>query len=505
MSELATKINKFNGGMTSNARSGNAEACRVIKHFDNYSLDSKLTPYRSMEVDAVVESSLDTLRITKMLVANAKLYGFGAVSDVDSHAKVYVKSTGADPTTAWTTASGTATSASGGALSDVLFLAYHNYLYGGNSTGIWKYGDITSGGGEAFTYNEYTTHGATAQGLVHSKDDIMYIPSNNLILVNNSGSWSVGLTLPTNSVVNCICEYGNYLAIACDQADGTSVVYLWDRDSSLSTLSEKIDWGVGSLKLIECIGGVLTGISVSSAGLNSISPEVLFKYYSGLTVIIFEQFATSLATIKADKQKFNDVFYFLAEMTINSVVLKGLWKIFKKADGKLTVSFDRLVRNDTALNAGGLKGFLRWGDYVFIAHLIPTNSAYSIYRTNDQEIYTATSVYESKIFNAVPGAGGRRFGDSTLSKKLIGVSVSTEPLPANGSVSLYYKIDSETSWTLIFTNTTDNSISHSAVKIESSGANLPQHKEIQFRIESTGGAEITELDFLIELIPKRPY
>ena len=56
------------------------------------------------------------------------------------------------------------------------------------------------------------------------------------------------------------------------------------------------------------------------------------------------------------------------------------------------------------------------------------------------------------------------------------------------------------SFTTIFTNTTDNSISQSNVD------SLPkEYKEIQFRIESTGNAEITGLTFKEEVTGKRNY
>lgn len=497
---ITTTISIFDGGMTSDARTKRTDVARIIKHFDNYTFPSKLVPHRDMEVDAISESSLDTYRISKFALLNGTMYGSGVIGGGDAHTRVYKKLTDGDPTSVWSIGDGTNSSGSSVA-TDVLFLGYRNYLYGSNTGGVWKYGDVTAGAGAAFVYNEYTTSVPTGQGLVHSKDDIMYYPSNNLIIknINISGSgvgFSVGLTLPTNSTITSICEYGNYLAIACDQVDGTSVVYLWDRDSSLATLSEKIDWGVGSLKLIEVVGGVLCGISQTSTSLTSLMPKAMFKMWTGSTVVTFQEFVCSLVTIKADKQKFNNLFYFLAEMAIDGTTLRGLWKIYKKPSGEMTISFDQLPQNDTALTANAMKGFIRWGDYTFISFLQASDSAYKIYRTNDQAVYTASSTYEFVIFN---------LEDSSLMKKLVGVTAMTEPLPAMGQIVLKYKKDEDSSWTTIYTHTTDNSISHSAINIESTGANLPEYKEIQFQIISTGGAVPTGLTFDSEITGKRPY
>jgi len=81
----------------------------------------------------------------------------------------------------------------------------------------------------------------------------------------------------------------------------------------------------------------------------------------------------------------------------------------------------------------------------------------------------------------------------------------TDALPAAGQVVLKYRKDEDTSFTTIFTHTTDNSISHDAVNIESSGAQLPEFREIIFRIESTGNAKITGLKFKYDVLPKNAY
>jgi formylmethanofuran dehydrogenase subunit D len=81
-------------------------------------------------------------------------------------------------------------------------------------------------------------------------------------------------------------------------------------------------------------------------------------------------------------------------------------------------------------------------------------------------------------------------GDSSKIKGLKSVSVQTVGLPTAGQIVLKYKKDEELTWTTIFTNTTDSSVSHEASNIESTGANLPQFKDIQFRVEATGNAEV---------------
>lgn len=500
MSLIPTKLAEFDNGMTTDLRNGNPSMSAIVSHFDNYTIPTKLTPHRSMELDATVESTLDEFQITKILNTTSGIYGFGAVSSIDSHACIYTKNTPTDPATGWTLAFA-GTSASGGTRNDLLFILYRNYLYGGNNGGIWKYGDIT--GIAAFTYNEYTTHPATGQGLVVG--DILYVPSGNLLLQNDQltgAGWSVGLTLDTNLTIKSLAEMpGGNIAIGCDRADGTSITYLWNRDTTQQPY-DRIPWGFGTIKHIENLGGSLVGISITSMTTTSLTPQVHFKQWTGSRLVTFARFNCTLATFTGDKQKFNDLFYFLAEITLNGSALKGLWKIFEKPNGQLVVSFDRLPRNDTALDAGGLKGFQRIGDYVFISHLIPTTGKYTVWRTNDQAIYSATSVFETIIFNSVLGLRNKHIPDSSQYKDFVGATPTTEALPSGASIVLKYKIDADSSWTTFLTHNTLSSLSTS---INQLAAQIGQHKELKLRIESTGGAELTGLDLLQDVTDKKPY
>ena len=152
--------------------------------------------------------------------------------------------------------------------------------------------------------------------------------------------------------------------------------------------------------------------------------------------------------------------------------------------------------NDTALVTGDqTPAFIIVGDYTFITRV--ASGTWTVSKTNDQTNYTTSSIYESKIFNTGQGAG------SSLVKDLVGVTVTTESLPIAGRVRLDYAIDNNIgggSWTNILDETTDNSISFSSIT-----GLAKEYKEIQFRIRSTGNAEITSLSFKEEVVGKRNY
>lgn len=489
-------LHEWAGGQTNDSRDPDTNQYRVIKHFDNYTNNSMLVPHRSMKV-METESSMDLLGITKFTVALGNLYGLGVVNrGVDNHTQLYKLVAAGDPTSTWTTVSGATSSSS--VETNLFLILYHNFFYGANTGGIWQFGDIT--GSPSFTYNKYTSHIPTAPGLVHSKDDILYIPSNNLILAMNdsaldgSASFAVALTLPAGSTINAICEDGNYLDIACDQPDGSSVVYQWDRQTTLNTLSEKIDWGAGSLKLIESIGGLLCGISMSAANATALTPKVMFKYWTGARVVTVQEFLSTLITISAIKQKFNNLFYFLAEITIDGTAYKGVWKIYKNPQGNMATSFDRLPRNDTMLDAASLLGFYRWGDYIFVAYTVPSTGAYTIWRTDDQANFLATSIIETTINPAMPEA------DRPLKKKLISVGATYDPIVA-GSATIKYRIDGG-AWRTIFTESTVGTV-RTEPYTKDTDTN-PQFfgdgTEFEFHIETTGGVQPTGLVYKYDIL-----
>ena len=80
----------------------------------------------------------------------------------------------------------------------------------------------------------------------------------------------------------------------------------------------------------------------------------------------------------------------------------------------------------------------------------------------------------------------------------------TEAMPTAGQIVLSYKADGETSYTTIFTNTTDDDVYHEAVNIESSGLTLPEFREISFRIASTGNVVVKGLKFRHTERPDNP-
>ena len=508
---LETTINRFDGGIVNDPRNDTEAVARMITNFDALTDSRRLIPYRSGE-DGHDNASTETIKnfcIARRQSSNPthSLYGLG-ITPGGGLAEVYYK----DITTGgsndlgdngWTETANNA-AASGGTNFD-LFVFYrkttvaNSRIYGASGgTRIWSY-DPT--GTVAFDDDGVNvTYTNIAQGVVHPKDDILYVPYDNKIAVKNQAvAWNLtGLTLPESHYITSICPFGNYLAIATAplSAVGDSLVYLWDRDSTLTTLSEVINWGSETLNVIGEVDGVLIGISSASGSSIRFNQRLVFKYLSVSNAIKFEELLSSTTILLLiAKQQINNRLHFMAQLTLNGAVREGVWSVGRNyRSGGFSIIHERTPDNDTAMVGGNLHNFVYVGDYLLQSYT--TSGAVAMSKTNDQATYTAKSVYETKISND---------GDTSLKKQLIGVTVTFENLPAAGQVVLKYKIDDESSYTTIFTEADEGEISHSAVNIESSGARLPEYKEVSFRIESTGGAVITGLSWQSEVVGKRNY
>ena len=85
--------------------------------------------------------------------------------------------------------------------------------------------------------------------------------------------------------------------------------------------------------------------------------------------------------------------------------------------------------------------------------------AFAVSKTDDANSSIHTAIYESKIFNG---------GDSSIYKNLRDITLTHDPLPDNATIRLLYSVDNfiGLAWGRIFTNTTNRSISRSAIRIE---------------------------------------
>jgi hypothetical protein len=504
------KITKFDGGMSDDMRQPFNNVGSLIKHFNVFDNPYKLTPYRSTEADTNDGSSATGMKQydvrTFQLGSDGKVYGLGV--NASGYPKVVSK---ASPLTGnWTleaTAEGDAARIPG------CFIEWAGAFWFFETGKLCKW---TIGGAVTYTTLGSGVGTVTPQGVIGSDNNlyVFYNSSNSsrIARINSSGTVYDGVfsNIPSNMRITSACRYGSYLAIglatgntATTAPTGRSTVFLWDM-ASTTTPSDVIDWGEGTLMCLGNVEGRLVGISDKylSSTLGMTRGSMVIRMWSGGMPQVMKEIVANQSVTQGrflnDVVVKNNKMYWVASVpfglstTTESTFNLGIWVFGRKnVNSNFTLSLDYIEEGVDTSNFK-IVSFGAVGEYWFINH----SADGSITRTDDTATYSFDSIYESQIFNN---------DNSSETKKLVGVTVFTAPMPTAGSITLKYRKDEESSWTEIFTHTTDDSISHSAINIESSGATLPQYKEIQFQITSTGGAEITGFKFKFDTILKDLY
>jgi len=499
MAKRKVVIQKFNGGMADDVREQSSNKCALSKNFDIFSHPHRMVPHYDMEADendGSTETGMRQYKVEDFVYATSgKLYGLGRKAASD-HTKLFIKATPSTGNWAVPASSESALARVKGCLFE-----YNDKLLGFESTNkIFEYGDLS--GTPTYSANAVTL-GATitsvANGLV-GRDDQGYMFYNNIV-VRVASDFTVtdsALTLPAHLKITSATRYGDYLAIACapkataNAIDGLpSVVYLWDYTSS--DVSETIDFGDGNLMVLETIENQLIGISErgfnSSVGLRP-DTEIIFRVYNGGTAqIVKEAYAIATTTsnrLKQYKAVRKSRLYFAASLstaTNGTTFNEGVWSIGRvKGTNNYALALEYIEESATLNNP--VLSFQIAGDYVWMAWGIIGN----ISKTNESAAaFTFTSVWESIKFNG---------GDINKTKRLVGVAVSKAT--TTGQVVVKYKTEADSDFVTIHTMATGSAVSQELIKIVSTGKNLPEFQEIQFRLESTTGAEITGFKFVYE-------
>ena len=484
---VSLKINNFAGGVSDDPRQETGSGFIISKHFDIFSNPHRLTPYRSLEADThdgSTATGMKQYRVLDFLYASssAKLFGLGKTAG--GLTKIVNK---ADATTGnWTLPS---SSEGNGAVKNGCFIEYKDSLFGFQGTNqIWKYGLLS---GTPTIANSASTTGSTitsvAQGLVFN--DYLYLPYNNKIWrATDATTFSDAyLLLPTNFKITSLTQFGKYIAIAVapiSTFNGVSKVFLWDGTST--DIQESIDWGEGELRILETIEGMLVGVTdrylnnAVGAGRGSMIIQV---YSGGIPQVIKEVFTKKLTakTMPISKAVKNNRLFFAAKIMTNDAGTEydeGIWSFGRKnINYPFALTLDVI---DESINTSGIQAFGTAGNFFFITH---SNDG-SIDKTNDESVYTYSSILETQIIN---------FGDVDSDKKIEVLKVSFRKLVSGETVTLKYKADDATSWTTIGSVSTAGRISRSFTGIEATDVNFASGREYKFQVISTGGAEITGL------------
>lgn len=335
--------------------------------------------------------------------------------------------------------------------------------------------------------NTSATISSVANGII-AKDDNGYIFYNNIVVrIYPSGTvQDQALKLPTNLKITSVCNFGNYMAIGCSPTsiyNGVSKVFLWNLYSP--DVQEVIDWGEGELRVLENVEGMLIGVTdrylnnASGAGRGSM---IIQGYTGGSPQVLKEVFTEKLNGITMPNYKAvkNNRLFFVAKIMTNTAGTtydEGIWSFGRKnSQYQFALSLDYIDEN---ISTSGIQSFGSAGNFFFIAH----SADGSVDKINDSAVYTMTSLLETQVLN---------FGEVDNDKRLESFKVSFRKLATGESLTLKYKIDGATTFTTIGTFSTVGALSHTFLREETNAKDFTSGREFLFRMESTGGLEITD-------------
>lgn len=467
------KIDRFDGGISEDKRSKDYTRYSITKGFDAFNYAYKLKPLSG--TTARETKTADIVKFEYALGPSSTYYifGFGTTTD-GTKTEVWRYNSGSNT---WEEFSNN-TSGVGGRNENVFF-HYKNWLYMliSGTTIIRCNTTAASAFNDSYQTMAYTT---AVQPVLHPVDDIAYFFGNNTIYSlddpdGTGAGWNTEISIPSNMDIVSACAYGNYLAIAAvtnGDYGKKSFVYLWDRDSI--SWNDVIDFGSGEIMRLACLDNKLIAIVDSY-------PNMVIREANGLTCKELNFIKSNLgANLSINcSQVVNNRLYFSIDLDGDNA-RNGIWAV--DSNGKLALELQ-------VSDADSYEGFYFDNYYWWIAH---SNDG-SVDRTESSS-GAPTSVYESLIF-----------GDTNINKKLLSVGVMTEPLTFNGNyIKLEYRTRETGTYVEIFTKGTRYYTYLDAVTHETASTgisiydNLPEFREIQFRITSTNGDAITGLVFKYE-------
>ena len=160
---------------------------------------------------------------------------------------------------------------------------------------------------------------------------------------------------------------------------------------------------------------------------------------------------------------------------------KGNWYF------EITDEFD----DDSSINQGFIRNYNQW----LFAHSIDGTTSVETMQYTPFSGSSGSTTYNSTLITRLID-----HGDRTTSKSNLGVTVTCEPLSANGTISLYYKRPDDSSWALLKTQDTEDATRLMFVN----NGTIPNYREIQFKIVFQG-AVITGFEETSIFVKDKPY
>lgn len=490
--------NNFSGGWADDIREPTATKVHVAENFDLFSNPRKASPL-STTTDDTGAGAKQIIKMTNTEGTIAFAYGLGIV-DGSNRTKIFGKATA---TAAWADTSIASVQATGGTSRDTtMMVLYKDKLYGTQRDGggthfVWE-GNVSE---NSFTdeYSGSSGIGATGQGIVHSHDDVLYIPDGDGIsTLNNTTIGKDTLSLPSNMSAVSIAQYFNFLAVGMTPLNTNEDmhVFLWDRVNT--DVTETINLGPGTLLWVAEAEGSLfvASIQTTSYTANSAGEDklVIGKYVGrGEFETVFEiinEGGHSGSKFGNQVWKEGEKIYFAGGTTRSGVRRDGLWVIGRRTPKEpFGITMEMFDDNGT-LNPNPIDNrmiFKKSGRW-YLKNQEPSSISEVTYSTN---LFTSgTSIIETVVNPAM--AAQDRFEH----KEFRTFSINHTPLSIDGTIVVKYQKDENigtTTWSTFLTSDVQNDIKKDA------DPEIGDFREVRFRIESTEEGEPIGFEYTYEV------
>lgn len=483
-------IDTFDGGHAEDLRTHQTNECAQCLNFDIYTNPHKLIPIRDSVSETYTDvAGVDTIELSDVGVCTISGTSYPTAVGYESGASVkpafYTRVSGA------MNGDWSQQAVGAGEFRKGTMVTYQNLAYtmatDGRLQRFDSAGSVTTVGTASGTSSI-----AWPRPFVHPEDGILYIVWGNVISRWNATTSTFDNTttiLPVGYTATSLTNYGGYLAISMKPTNGAgnSVTYLWGRDITLNTLQGVIDFGEGSLNVIENVGDVLVGLVYPKTQFSStITNKLDVKVYAGGSVQTVKSIPLTDTVYNTLKLKKDDKLYFAIGGTSSAI-----WCVYRNKKGAWVVTQERFMYTGSQSAANlisSVQGLNAIGDYFFIASTIASGTPnFYLRATINQDTKTATSVYKTTINPSMPIA------DRYLDKQLDVVQVAYTG-KTNGTITLKYAVDGVSLVTIISAQSATNAEGVIEVTGESATAFLTG-REVQFQVETTYGVEIKEIRY----------
>lgn len=430
------------------------------------------------------------------------IIGYGATSSSSSlNARFYRKDSSITGTWQQNSQSGNGVDAANGAyciLYKDLFFGFSSNAFA-NESRLYKY---VSDSSQTLidTISDVAT-GALPRPVVHSQDKKLYYASNKTVKVYDGTTASSGIT--TDYPIISMCEYGTYIALACQTPTG-GIIYLWGRDTSLTTFQDVIKVDNGKLQIIENIDGYLVAVTqtpYSPFSAFSAIP-VVYSYAGTINVRMYVGGTMKLikkATLGNNEQNSTQKLLTLKMVKDGKLFFSTnsnfLWAFGMSRSGEYILSRDQQIAY-TNRTLNDLWGLFALGEYVFGLQTTTTGSPNTILQRTDATMSTNDYSYFGTPINF-----GMPIEDRGKLKKLKSVYLKGTSLTTSGTVNLKYGYDSNSGLVDILNESvTSVRPKFFEAEAESGGEQFAETRDLTFQIGVLGQIDITEFGYDYDII-----